>query len=168
MELAIGNFLTLTDYSGEDNNNVGHGLGTPPFYFQNFFVGESVSYESHTHTFIPFGFSGVQISRSGDNIESSLVFPNNDISKAWAAVAIERRWIAHVRLFVLDPDDKTEIPTSPLCNYYGQVAGGGWDESNLSLTLNSILDSVSSEIPHRKLNHNLVGQLPTSSGVRLQ
>ena len=166
MEAAFGNFLTLK--AGNDVR----------YRFQNFFIGESVTYSSNDYSFLAFGFSGVTLNRSGDGTEASLVFPVNDISKAWAIDAMEfydssglrkAPWIAHVQVLLLDPDDKTSFAaTNPLYQYYGQIAGGSWDEVTVSVTLSTVVDAVGSDVPMRRLTQSLVGSLPTTSGVSLR
>tara|TARA_Y100001934_G_C11970293_1_gene593713 strand:+ start:96 stop:596 length:501 start_codon:yes stop_codon:yes gene_type:complete len=166
MEAAFGNFLTLK--AGDD---VRH-------RFQNFFIGETVTYSSNNFPFLPFGFSGITLNRSGDGTEASLVLPVNDISKSWSIDAMEfydengRRkapWIAHVQVLLLDPDDKTSFAaTNPLYQYYGQIAGGSWDEVSLNLTLSTVIDAIGSDVPMRRLTQSLVGSLPTTSGVSLR
>ena len=54
MEIAVGNFLLLN--------------GTQ-YKFQNFFINETITYESNDYTFAPFGFSGVSVNRNGDGTE---------------------------------------------------------------------------------------------------
>jgi hypothetical protein len=108
MELAIGNFVTL---SASD---------IVKYRFQNFFINQSVAFENNAYGFLPFGFSGVTINRTGDNTEASLVFPNNALSRAWTTDAVKDRWLAHVRVIILNPDDSTSF--NVLHEYYGQIA----------------------------------------------
>lgn len=154
MELAVGNFLTLT--AG----------GAIQYRFQNFFIGETVSYGGGSFGFLPFGFSGVTVNRTGDNTEASLILPNNNLSRAWAIEAIEERWLAQVQVMLLDPDDRTSF--AQMHQYVSQIAGGQWDESSLNLTLSTILDAVGSDVPGRRLTQKLIGAIPVTSNVRLQ
>lgn len=154
MELAVGNLLTLTAAG-----NVRH-------RFQNFFINETISYQGNPYGFLPFGFSGVTVNRTGDNTEASLLFPNNGLSRGWAVEAIEGRWLAHVQVMLLDPDNRNSFDL--MHQYFGQVAGGQWDESSLRLTLSTVLDAVGSDVPVRRLTQKLIGNIPVSSGVRLQ
>lgn len=152
--LAIGNYLTFK------------ANGTIVYRFQNFHIGESASYGGASYQFLPFGFSGVTINRNGDNTDASLVFPNNELSRGWAVTAIENRWLATVFVLSLNPDDRT---TGTLMHQYvGQIAEGGWDESSLTLTLNTVLDAVGADVPMRRLTQSLIGALPLTSNVRLQ
>lgn len=154
MEFAVGNFLTLTT------------SGTVQHRFQNFFIGETITYEGNSFGFLPFGFSGVTVNRTGDNTEASVLLPNNNISRSWAVEAIEKRWLAQVQVMLLDPDDRNSF--TQMHQYVGQVAGGQWDESSLQLTLSTVLDAVGSDVPTRKLTQKLIGAIPVTSGLRLQ
>ena len=153
--LAVGNYLKL---SNKDQTVV--------YRFQNFHIGQNAEYDGFTWSFLPFGFSGVSVNRTGDNTSASLVFPNNELSRAWGLEAVTERWLANAFVMNLDPDDRT---TGTLMHQYiGQVAGGAWDESSLNLDVNTILDSVGSDVPLRRLTQNLIGNIPVSSNVRLR
>ena len=55
-----------------------------------------------------------------------------------------------------------------LTEYSGRVDLGAWEEARVVLTLNTILNAVGNEIPRRRITQTLVGNLPTSTNVRLQ
>ena len=154
MELAVGNFLSFTAGTAVQQR------------FQNFFIGETTAHQSVSYLFAPFGFSGVTINRTGDNTEATLVFPNNNLTRAWAVEAIEDKWLAHVQVMLLNPDDKTDFTL--MHQYYGQVSSGRWGETTLDLTLSTVLDAVGSDVPVRRLTQKLIGSIPVTSNVRLQ
>ena len=164
-ELAVGNFVTFS--SGT----------TVKYRFQNFFLGETITRNGNKYSFLPFGFSGVTINKTGDGTEASILLPNSTseadqsnnvgaLSRSFSKEAIDGRWLAYSRLLIVDPDDKTSFTV--LSRYWGQVAAGGWDNSTITLTLSTVLDAVGGDVPQRKLSQTLVGDLPTSSGVRMQ
>jgi hypothetical protein len=155
MELALGNYLSFSTPNGGNVYN-----------FQNFYISKTTSYQSVQYAFLPFGFSGVTVNRMGDNVDASLVFPNNNLSRAWGLKAVEDLWIATVYVMILDPDNITA--PSLLHRYIGQVASGGWDETVLQLRLNTVLDAVGNDVPMRRLTQDLIGAIPTSSNVRLR
>jgi hypothetical protein len=154
MELALGNFITFSE-----NGNVRQ-------RFQNFFISETITYDGSEFGFLPFGFSGVTINRTGDNTDADLVLPNNALSRNWAVEALGRRWLVHVQVMLLDPDDRTSF--EQVHQYYGLVASGTWKEAELKLTLNTVLDAVGAEVPQRRLTQRLIGNIPVTSGIRLQ
>ena len=154
-EVAVGNFVEFT--SGT----------TTRFKFQNFFIGERID----GHDFVPFGFSGVTINKTGDGTDASLLLPNSTenvgvLTRSFSQDAIEGRWIAYVRVLLVNPDTKAVLST--VSQYYGQVADGSWDNASISLQLNSVLDAVGGDVPQRKITQALVGNIPSTSGVRLQ
>jgi hypothetical protein len=67
---------------------------------------------------------------------------------------------------LLDPSDRTAA--TQLHQYYGLVASGSWKEAELVVNLNTVLDAVGAEFPMRRLTQRLIGNIPTTSGVRLQ
>lgn len=153
--LAVGNYLKL---SNKDQTVV--------YRFQNFHIGQNAEYDGFTWSFLPFGFSGVSVNRTGDNTSASLVFPNNELSRAWGLEAVTERWLANVFVMNLDPDDRT---TGTLMHQYiGQIASGAWEDATLNLEANTILDSVGSDVPLRRLTQNLIGNIPVTSNVRLR
>lgn len=139
------------------------------YRFQNFYISETAPWRGDNFTFMPFGFSGITVDRNGSNIDAALVFPNNDLSRAWGGEAVEEFWLARVRTILVDPDNKqttdSNHSTRLLYNYTGQVSAGSWNDSSLTLRLNSVLDSVRNNVPNRKLNRNLCGRLPNTNRI---
>jgi len=152
--LSIGHFLTLLPSE------------TISYAYQNFFIGQNISYSSVVYNFIPFGFSGISVNTDGSAADASLVWPNNELSRQWADDVVKGAWYANVKVLLLNPDDINDFGL--LTEYSGRVDVGAWDETKVVLTLNTILDSVGSEIPKRRITQGLVGNLPTTSNVRLQ
>ncbi len=159
--LSIGHFLSLTSE------------GETQYRYQNFYIGETIYLNNNTewYFFLPFGFSGITVNMDGAGTDASLLLPNNAISRNWADQAVKERWIANVKVLLLNPDSTGTIGADnfgQLAEYYGQIASGAWGDTNLSLNINTILDSVGADFPQRRLTQELVGNLPTSSSVRLQ
>ena len=135
--------------------------------FQNFNVGGTVTLDGLEHTFLPFGFSGVTINRSGDNVDASIVIPNTKLCQDFAVQAFDEEWevIAVVGSF---------NPTTPgsfqqqLYTYAGVVTAGGLDDTSITMVINSVLDAVTGEIPHRIFERDNVGPLPITSNIGLQ
>lgn len=151
MELAFGHYLTFTSSDGEVVAR-----------FQNFNIKEEVG----EYGFAPFGFSGMTVNFKGDNVDATLVFPNDPLTRAWATTAVNNSWLAEVEVRLLDPNDRTK--SEVMHTYVGQVSEGGWDETTINLTVNTVLDAVRGMVPARRLTKVLVGNIPTSSRVSLQ
>lgn len=135
MELIIGNTLVLQ--------------GTT---YQN--------YDLNASNFLPFGFSGVIINRSGDNTEASLVFPNNSLTRSWASEAVESQWLVSVTL-------RNVGTGSTIYTYNGQVGSSSWSDLSVTLTITSVLDAIGADVPFRVIGEGLVGAVPNSSAFRL-
>ena len=150
----------------------GHALrikseGNLRYLFQNFFIKQNATHAGATYGFVPFGFSGVTVNRTGDGLEATVVFPNNDLTRRWAVEAIDYHWIMEVDVLIIDetsPSGSHQI----VHTYVGQVTGGQWDNVSLNLQLSTVLDAVGTDVPRRSLTRRLVGSLPITSNVRLQ
>lgn len=135
--------------------------------FQNFFIGAEATYDSATYLFVPFGFSGVTVNRTGDGLEATLVFPNNTLSRGLADTAINDNYVVEVEVLLVDSEDAAGTHTK-VHSFVGQVVSGQWDNVSLNLQLSSVLDAVGTDVPRRSLTQRLIGNLPISNNVRLQ
>jgi hypothetical protein len=154
--VAIGHYMAFEPLT-ESNGSV---------RFQNFWVGKTATFDGNTYEFLPFGFSGITIDKQGANIDAALVFPNNALSRPWSVVSIRNHWLARVRTMILNPDNFDESPQL-LYTYVGEISSGGWDDTQVNIKLNTVLDAVSQNIPRRVLNQSTVGYLPNTSNVRV-
>jgi len=156
MTVAIGSYARLTTHDG---------LGTG-FAFQNFFQGETRTYNSNDYTFGAFGFSGGTVDIEAANVQASLVFALNQLALNVFQQAVNERWLVEVRTVWLDPDTLDESDS------YGEevyaITGLEHDSSRLSVRLGSPLDAVSQNAPRRLLTSDLVGSLPSTGNINLQ
>lgn len=144
---------------------------TVDFRFQNFFISKQLTHGGAEYRFVPFGFSGVTVNKTGDGMDASLVFPNNDLSRSWGVKAIEGSYLMEVEVLIIedsDPDSGLTATHTTVHTYTGQVTDGQWDNTSLSLELSSVLDAVGTDVPRRSLTQRMVGNLPISNSVRLQ
>jgi len=165
-QYALGHVVTINALR-ESTNSSTKGLFVQ-FRFQNFFINQDMTYESNSYGFVPFGFSGVTVNRTGDGMEADLVFPNNDLSRGWAVLAIRDHYVVQIEVLIVDSTNPSSGVHRSVHNYTGQITGGTWDNVSLNLQLSSVLDAVGTDIPRRALTKKLVGNLPVSSNVRLQ
>lgn len=154
-QLAIGHMLTLKPRTA----------GAAPLYFQNFYINETFTYNGNSHIFLPFGFSGVTVNRSGDNQQTQLAFPNNALSRTWALSVVDGAWVITVDLLILNPDNKADYRV--LTSYAGQASGGIWGEVDLRVEVSSVIDAVGGDVPRRRITEDVFGPLPTTAQVRL-
>jgi len=165
-QYALGHVVTINALRQATNSST-EGLFVQ-FRFQNFFINQDMAYKSNSYGFVPFGFSGVTVNRTGDGLEASLVFPNNDLSRGWAVLAIRDHYVVEVEVLIVDSSDPSSGTHTSVHSYTGQITGGTWDNVSLNLQLSSVLDAVGTDIPRRALTKKLVGNLPIANNVRLQ
>lgn len=173
-QVALCHFLRL--YSRDSEGD----LRGVQYAFQNFFFGKTVKEDDVDHLFIPFGFSGISTSKSGDIEPASLVFPNDQqglgrtiISEALRGEDINARdpervllpYVARVKVVLINVDTRAR---TELYTYTGQCSGAEWNDTEAILELGSVLDAVGGDIPKKTLRRDLVGNLPTSATVRIR
>jgi hypothetical protein len=142
------------------------------YLFQNYWVNEDAPFfnvdtgQPAYFGFMPFAFSGTTVTKSGDNQPATLAFPNNSLSRGWAEIAVQNRWLANVRTVAVNPDDRTDYIL--IARYIGQIVSANWDTTSLQLQMASVLDAVGVDVPRKRLTQQLVGSLPITSSVRIQ
>lgn len=156
MTVAIGTYIRLLNANGSDTG----------YRFQNFFKGDTKTYDSLTYTYSGFGFSGSTLDLEGGNISASLLVALNELSLAVYNQAVLDRWLIKLRTVWLDPDTLAEGETYSEELY--AVTGLDHDSSRLSVRLGSPLDAVREHAPRRSLTQQLVGSLPTTGEISLQ
>lgn len=138
--------------------------GGSNYRFQNFHF-DGTRYDDRNWQFVPFGFSGITINRSGENSQAELVFPNNALVRSFVDRAVSQKWTVDVdTCIVADIENKSY---TLIYSYTGQASGGTWKGDSLMLSLSSILDAVTANVPLRNFDVDQVGPLPISGNIRL-
>jgi hypothetical protein len=142
------------------------------YKFQNYWINEDAPFfniETGVPAyfgFLPFIFSGMTVTKSGENQDATLTFPNNELSRGWAETAVQERYLANVRTVLIDPTNKENYTL--INRYIGQIVTATWDSTSLQLSMASILDAVGNDIPRKRLTQQLVGSLPLTTRIRVQ
>lgn len=172
--IALCHFLRL-----HKRDNQGQ-IRSTAYAFQNFYFGDTIEKDDQKYFFLPFGFSGISTSKSGDVEPATLLFPNDDkglartiVSEALRGGDIDAKepekvilpYIATIEVNLVDIDSKKR---TVLYTYTGICGSANWDDTQCALELGSIIDAVNGNIPTRTLRRDLVGNLPTSSTVRIR
>ena len=155
MALAIGIYLKLEDADGVDTGN----------QFQNFFQGETRSYNGDDYIFGAFGFSGGTLDIQAANIQANLVFALSNLALAVFSRAANEFWLARIRTVWLDPETFEEGETHSEELY--AITGLEHDSSRISVRLGSPLDAVQQNVPRRVLSLRMVGELPSTGDINL-
>jgi hypothetical protein len=159
-----------TTYSLANYLNIRSPNAGTVYRFQNFYIGEDGFFANidtgqvNTFGFLPFGFSGVTVTKAADNEPASLVFPNNALTRGWIETAVREYWICNVRTLLVNPSNKNDYRL--LSRYFSQIVAASWDTQAVKLELASVLDAVGSDLPRKRLTQQLVGSLPVTANVR--
>ena len=159
-----------TTYSLAHYLNIRSPSGSTIYRFQNFYIGEDAYFANidtgyvNTFGFLPFGFSGVTVTKAADNEPATLVFPNNALTRSWIETVVREYWTCNVRTVLVNPDDKMDYRL--LSRYFSQIVGARWDSQSVQLELASVLDAVGVDLPRKRLTKQLVGSLPVTANVR--
>jgi hypothetical protein len=156
MTVAIGTYIKLLN---PDSSSTG-------YLFQNFFQGETRTFNSENYVFGAFGFSGATLDLQAANISANLVFALSELALTIFNQAVTDRWLIELRTVLLDPDTLDETSIHSEETY--AVTGLEHDTQRLSVRLGSPLDAVRQNAPRRSLTQALVGSLPTTGDISLQ
>jgi len=156
MTIAIGTYIKLLNPDGSSTG----------YLFQNFFQGETRTFNSENYVFGAFGFSGATLDLQAANISANLVFALSELALTIFNQAVTDRWLIELRTVLLDPDTLDETSIHSEETY--AVTGLEHDTQRLSVRLGSPLDAVRQNAPRRSLTQALVGSLPTTGDISLQ
>ena len=151
-EISLGVLLTLKDGSATQ------------YRFQNYRLGESVNHGGAIYTFAPFSFSGAVSNLQGDNLDAGLVFAATKVTRTWAETAVKDGWVGFVKVVLLDETGEVQ---RDLYSYTGLISSGGWDQTTIELSLNTVMDAVRSSVPGRRMNHQLIGNIPITANINV-
>ena len=147
--IAIGTFIELPGYN-----------------FQNFFQGESISWDGGSYSFAGFGYSGSSVDLQGGNIDAQLIFTVNELSLNLAKLAADQRHIVTLsKLSGSTPRPWCLAPISCVTSSWSPAFEH--DSNRLGLRLSSPLDAISGDVPRRRLTEKLVGALPSTGQIQL-
>lgn len=157
MDVAIGQYITFTDKCG----NV-----VPGRAFQNFFVGETRSWEGTSYTFAPFGVSGNISSRNGDGSNATLVTIPNPLTVGMAIEAAILRWLVRIRTVNITCTENAPFQeAATLAVETWNISSYSQDDEKITLALSSPLDATRLQVPNRVLSQYLVGAVPATGSI---
>ena len=158
------NFQNCNWLRGED------GVGTSG---RDDYEGGHVVYDGRDHTFLNFAYQGATRTRTGDNLESALVLPANQISSGYAQQILEGVELPNG----LDTPYQLVVSTCLMNDNFGQVvkvlakeywmaSTMAYDVDLLELLLTSGVDAFTASIPGMFMTRKRVGHLPSTAAIR--
>lgn len=149
--------------------------------YQNFFVGETRTFNGISYQFAPFAISGDLSTEGAENGEVELLAPANMLTGAVLWEGVQRRFLLQIRTVLLTaapPADRTGVPSwseagalacdVQICDgltYTDAVPGENEAAPVFALKLTSPLSAVTGTSPTRRLTAEQVGALPSSGGI---
>ena len=171
-KLHVGNLVEIRHWIVPDESESDKGKWVTQNRFQNANPNATVRHRNQNWGFLSFIYNGATRTRTGDNIEASLLVSTNQISidHAYDIVVIDFNKNQHhikrqVRVDTcLFNDDFTRV-VKTLTTEYWIGATMGYDETTVEIQLASAVDSVFAGLPNQYLDETNVGRLPTTSRV---
>lgn len=138
--------------------------------YQNLFVGETRVYQSVAFGYGPFAISGSGSNRGGDQGQSALVMPANDLSTNLLAEAVLSNWLLEVNtIYITATEYNAFTEAALLSREIWSCSSASLDPTQQQqLTLSSPLDAVKAHVPKRVLSSKLVGSLPSTGSIFTQ
>lgn len=144
-------------------------------YYQNGKVGSSIVHDRIAYQYMSFLYQGAARSRSGDNLQATLVLANGhenqDIvpgtSKLITNIAkelITTYATVRVRNCLMDPANYNVIRV--MTEEFWLASSMTYDPEVVEVVLASSLDAIGTQAPTRVLTRKLVGALPTTGAVQ--
>nr|BDD46117.1 hypothetical protein 16 [bacterium] len=133
---------------------------TPFGSYQNGKVGSSVS----GYAYLSFIYQGAAKSRSGDNLQATLVLANNPLAMEIANQLVAEYATITVENWLMDPasyDRRTQLTEEVWL-----ASSLAYDPETVEVVLSSSLDAIGTQAPTRVLTRKLVGALPTTGAVQ--
>ena len=124
-----------------------------------------IVFEGRRYNYIPFVYQGTTISRSGDNIESNLIFANHPLSMAKAQEAVANKYFVEVNVCVMSNTNIDNLK-NVLTTDIWLASSLSYDTNVVEILLSSAIDAVGVNVPNYVLTTDAVGKLPLTSDIQ--
>lgn len=157
MTVAFAHYIRFMDGSGNFIGGRNH---------QNFFVGESRTYDTILYHFAPFSVIGLSSSRNGDVPEASLISVANEITVPMFSESILNRWFVEIKTVGISVGEVGGFRERGTISVdLWACTGGNTDTERASIVLSSPLNAVGKEVPGRVLTRRMVGAIPPTGQI---
>ena len=171
-KIHVANLVEIRHWIVPDDDERDEGFWRTQHRFQNANPKGTVRHEDQDWKFLSFIYNGATRTRTGDNIESSLIVSTNQISMDYAydIVVIDYNQNQHhikrqvkVKTCLLNSGFTEVKKVLTVENWIG--ASMGYNEEAVEILLSSAVDAVFAGLPNMYLDENNVGRLPTTSRI---
>ena len=155
--VALTNFITITNPNGSVQNI--------PDKFQN---GKQPSISGHDY--LSFIYQGATRNRSGDNMTSSLILANSELSMSYAQQMVLNKYHIKVETCLMTDDFEKQLDNNNepriLTSETWLASSMSYDPETIELILSSAIDAVGAQCPTKVLTKDLCGSLPVTGSLQ--
>ena len=149
--IALTNFITITNPNGS--------VSGIPDKFQNGRISPDIS----GFKYLSFIYQGAARNRSGDNMMSSLILANSELSMNYAQQIVLNKY--HVKVETWLMTDSFERQTE-LTEEQWLASSMSYDPETIEVILSTAIDAVGAKAPERVLTRDIVGSLPVTGSLQ--
>ena len=167
-KVHIGNLVEVRSWDVPKNDPYDKGEYKTLYRFQNVNTTANIKYEGKDYTFLSFIYNGATRTRTGDNIEASLLVTTNQISMdvAYKIVQKDDHVKKQIRVYTCLMNDNFTDVQRVLTEERWIGASMSYDELSVEIQLASAVDAVFAGLPNMYLDETKVGRLPTTARVQ--
>ena len=148
--VALTNFVTITNPNGYVLNI--------PDKFQN-----SKQPSEDGFKYLSFLYNGATRNRSGDNMTSSLILANSEISMNYAQQIVLNRYHLKIETWVMTDEF---VKSKKLTEETWLASSMSYDPESIELILSSAIDAVGATCPTKVISQNMVSSLPVTGSLQ--
>tara|TARA_R100001443_G_scaffold64825_1_gene74239 strand:+ start:154 stop:615 length:462 start_codon:yes stop_codon:yes gene_type:complete len=148
--VALTNFITITNPNGSVENITDK--------FQN---GRHTAISGFQY--LSFIYQGAARNRSGDNMTSSLILANSELSMNYAQQIVINKYHIKVETWLMTEAFERN---KQLSEETWLASNMSYNPENIELILSSAIDAVGANAPDKVLTRNLVGALPVTGSLQ--
>ena len=149
--VGLTNFVTVTNPNGS--------VSGIPDKFQNGRITPSIS----GFQYLSFIYQGAARNRSGDNMTSSLILANNELSSNYAQEIVSNKYHIKVDTWLMTEDFERR---KQLTGEQWLASTMSYDPEAIEIVLTSAIDAVGANAPDKVLTRDIVGSLPVTGSLQ--
>lgn len=159
--VALTNFITITNPNGSVQNI--------PDKFQNG-RHEPIGTYPNDFKYLSFIYQGATRNRSGDNMTSSLILANSELSSNYAQQMVKEKYHVKVETCLMTKDFEKQLDNNNdpriLTSESWLVSSMSYDPEVIEVMLSSAIDAVGANAPDKILTKEIVGNLPVTGSLQ--
>tara|TARA_Y100001938_G_scaffold140740_1_gene209381 strand:+ start:1948 stop:2412 length:465 start_codon:yes stop_codon:yes gene_type:complete len=113
--------------------------------------------------YLSFIYQGATRNRSGDNMTSSLIFANSQLSMNYAHEIVHNKYSIKVETWLMT---KAFERNKELTEERWVASSMSYDPETIEINLSSAIDAVGANAPSKVLTRDIVGALPVTGAIQ--